>query len=392
MPNSRFARCCALTLSLCAAFSLSARAPDYALDLKALDEDLRQIMATGVVPALAVGIVYQGNPIYLRTLGERVAGSDLAIDAHTRFRIASMSKPMAAALTGKLVQQGYLRWDTPVSLVVPAFRLKDPNSLFLSVSELLSHRSGLAHHTLDDEMEAASEIESIRALLPKQKSLCPIGSCFQYQNVVFNYTADVVYAVTGNFFDAEMKRQLFEPIGMQRANIGLDALSEDDNWARPHVRQWQRGIGGVNVPVAVKPNYYWLPAAAGVNASLSDMTQWLIALLGHKPEALSEDVVAELARIQIVTPRERLGVKWRLARLDSASYGLGLRIFDYKGHRILFHAGAVQGYRGMFVVAPDKDAAFVVMWNAQAGPPASLVPRILDRWFNQPAVDWLNDG
>lgn len=388
----RFMHHLLLIYLLCASTAPHARAPDNALDLLALDEDLRVIMETGQVPALAIAIVHGGRPIYVRTLGERAAGSALKIDADTRFRIASMSKTMSAALIGKLVHQGFMKWETPVTLIVPAFRLKDPNSAFLTIAQLLSHRTGLEHHTLDDEMEAATEIEPVRALLPTAKAYCAIGSCFQYQNIAFNFSADLVYGATGKFFATEMKRELFEPLQMLRANIGFEELSQDENWARPHVRGWQRGIGGFNEVVAVKPNYYWLPASAGVNASVNDMAQWLSALLGHQPDALPPAVVTDLARIQIVTPAERMGVKWRIARLKSASYGLGMRIFDYQGHKVYFHAGAVQGYRGMVVVAPDRDAGFVIMWNSQAGPPAGLVPTILDRWFNVPQFDWLGKG
>jgi len=372
--------------------SAHARAPNNAADLLALDEDLRQVMETGQVPALAIAIVQGGRPIFVRTLGERAAGSALKIDGDTRFRIASMSKTMSAALVGKLVHQGFMTWETPVTLIVPSFRLKDPNSAFLTIAQLLSHRTGLSRHTLDNQMEAASQIAPVRELLPNAKAYCAIGSCFQYQNMTFNFSADLVYGATGQFFGVEMKRQLFEPLNMLRANIGFEELSEDENWARPHVRGWRRGIGGFNEVVAVKPNYYWLPASAGVNASVNDMAQWLSALLGHQPEALPPEVVSDLARIQIVTPAERMNVKWRIARLKSASYGLGMRIFDYQGHKVYFHAGAVQGYRGMVVVAPDRDAGFVIMWNSQAGPPAGLVPTILDRWFNAPEYDWIGKG
>jgi beta-lactamase class C len=336
---------------LLALSSVSARAPDNAKDLQTLDAELRLIMSTGTVPALAIGIVHQGQTIYSRTLGTRSAQNALAIDTHTRFRIASMSKTMSAAVVGKLVHQGFLKWDTPVTLVVPGFRLMDRNSPFMTVAQLMSHQTGLKHHTLDDELEDGIAADSLRALLPKVAPVCRIGGCYAYQNFTFNYATDIVQAASGQFFEHEVQRQLFEPLAMHRANFGLEGLSADDNWARPHVRRWQKG-GAINMVLDVKPNYYALPASAGVNASLSDMTEWIAALLGHRPDALPPEVAQELAKIQVVTPAERLGVKWRVDRLRYASYGLGLRVFDYLGHPVYFHAGAVEGYRGMIVIAP----------------------------------------
>ena len=45
------------------------------------------------------------------------------MDAHTRFIIASNTKSMATLLLAKLVDQGKLRWDQPVTEVYPEFRL-----------------------------------------------------------------------------------------------------------------------------------------------------------------------------------------------------------------------------------------------------------------------------
>jgi CubicO group peptidase (beta-lactamase class C family) len=93
--------------------------------------------------------VANGQVVLTRALGTTVLGGTHKVDQDTRFRLASMTKSVSAALVGKLVHQGFLRWDTPVTLLVPSFRLRDPNSAFLSVEQLLSHRTGLKSCALD---------------------------------------------------------------------------------------------------------------------------------------------------------------------------------------------------------------------------------------------------
>ena len=361
-----------------------ARPVDNALDLQRLDLELKGIMATAQMPALALGIVANGQVVLTRSLGTTTVGGTQPIDANTRFRLASMSKSISAALIGKFVNQGYLQWDTPVTLLVPSFKLKDPNSAFITVEQLLSHRTGLVHHALDNIVEASSTFEPIRALLPSIKPECAVGACFAYQNVAYSYAADISYAASGQFFANALRRELFEPLGMNRANLGMESLSEDANWARPHERRWPK-----NVEINVKPNYYWLDAAAGINASVSDMEQYVLALLGDRPDVLPSEVVTKLTTQQIATPAEIYGPPWRRARLLSAGYGLGMRLFDYSGHPIWFHAGAVAGYRGMIVGLPEKNAGMVLMWNSETNLPTGLVPTLLDRWLNQPEHDWL---
>lgn len=362
----------------------SARPVDNALDLARLELELKGIMATAQTPALVLGVVADGQVVITRSLGTTTVGGTQPIDANTRFRLASMSKSISAALIGKFVNQGFLQWDTPVTLLVPSFRLKDPNSVFLTVEQLLSHRTGLVHHTLDNIVETSNTFEPIRALLPSMKAECAIGACFAYQNVAYSYAADISYAASGEFFANALRRELFEPLGMTRANLGMEGLSEDVNWAHPHERRWPK-----NVEINVKPNYYWLEAAAGINASVLDMEQYVLALLGDRPEVLPSEVITKLTTQQIATPGEIYGPPWRRARLLSAGYGLGMRLFDYSGHPIWFHAGAVAGYRGMIVGLPEKNAGMVLMWNSETNLPTGLVPTLLDRWLNQPEHDWL---
>ena len=361
-----------------------AAAPNDPMLLLRLDAELRAIMATGQTPGLALGVVYQGQPIYTRALGVTSTELNTPLTADTRFRLASVSKTLSAALIAKLVAQGFLQWETPVTLLVPSFKLRDPNSNFLTVAQLLSHRTGLPHHALDRELEGSVEFWKIRDRLPKVASACAIGACYAYQNLTYSYAADLSYAASGNFFDIELKRQLFEPLSMTRANVGLAALQEDDDWARPHT--WR---AGKNVAVPVKPNYYWMPAAAGINASLTDMLQWLAALQGARAQVLDPQVLDSLTTPQIATPGERFGPRWRRTRVVAASYGLGMRIFDYAGHRIEFHAGAVQGYRAIVVTLPEKKAGMVLMWNSETNLPAGLLPSVLDRWLDLPEEDWL---
>ncbi len=372
----------ALNASMAMAVGL---APNDPQAIKRLAAEVQGIMKTKQVPALAVGVVYKGLITQSLVVGHRVAGeTTLPVDANTRFRLASMSKTMSAVLVGKLVEQGFLRWDTPVNLLVPSFRYRDANSLFITVDQLMSHRTGLKHHTLDDELEASKDFVPIRAQLVNASLECKIGDCFAYQNMAYNMSADIVYAASGQSFEASMKREIFEPLNMARANIGIDGLSEDDNWARPHERRYGR-----DVPVQVKPNYYWMPASAGVNASLTDMQKWLIALLKHQPEVIAPSVIDTIGKAQIGTPGETRGPLWRTSRLRSASYGLGIRVFDYLGHPVWYHAGAVAGYRGMIIVVPELDAGMVLMWNGESNLPAGLVPSVLDRWFNIYPYDWL---
>ena len=112
--------------------------------------------------------------------------------------------------------------------------------------------------------------------------------------------------------------------------------------------------------------------------------------MGGRPEVLPSSLLDELFLPVVDTPYEIRGNGWRRHRLDWAGYGQGWRIMDYAGERLVFHAGAVQGYRAMLGFLPDHRFGIAVLWNSEAVAPSGLMATALDRYLELPARDWLN--
>ena len=147
--------------------------------------------------------------------------------------------------------------------------------------------------------------------------------------------------------------------------------------------------GGTWVPVRPKETYYRIPPAAGVNASARDMAQWLIGQMGHRQEVLPDELLEEIRTPQVETPGEIRGSGWRRDRLREAHYALGWRIYDYAGHTLVYHAGAVQGYRAITGFVPERDIGVVILWNSESAMPSALFPSTIDRALGLPARDWM---
>ena len=92
----------------------------------------------------------------------------------------------------------------------------------------------------------------------------------------------------------------------------------------------------------------------------------------------------------MTTPGELRGSAWRRERLNGAGYGLGWRVYDYAGHRVVFHGGAVQGYRGAVALMPEKGLGVAILWNSESSLPSGLLPTILDSAIGLPYQAWLD--
>ena len=355
-------------------------------DVQQFEGMAQQLVANQRVPGLAMAIVHNGRILSARGYGITDVRAAEPVDAHTVFRLASLSKGVAATMAGVLVNDGTLRWDSKLVDYMPGFQMVDPYAAQqITVADLLSHRVGLTHNTYDSDLENYTDYRTLTQKLAYAPMSCQPGTCYGYQNIAFSLIGDVVFAATGDFYSQEVQRRLFKPLGMNDASLGLEGITASARWARPHVR-----ARGGWTSVTPKPTYYQLPPAAGVNASASDMAQWLLAQTGHRPDVLPAPLLATLHQPLVDTPGETRGSAWRRSRVSSAGYALGWRVYDYSGHQLVFHGGAVQGYRGLVALLPERDLGIAVLWNSESALPSGLLPTILDRAIGLSPERWLD--
>jgi len=361
------------------------QAPAPGFNVEHIEAMARQLTYGERVPGMAVAIVQGGRVLSARGYGVTDISNPLPVDSHTVFRLASLSKAFAGTMAGLLVNDGTLRWDSKVTDYVPGFQLSSPEATErLNVADLLSHRVGLPYNAYDRDVEANAEYYTLTHKLASTPLKCLPGDCYAYQNVAYSLIGDVVYAASGSFYEQAVERRLFKPLGMDDASLGLAGIQASSRWARPHVRSRNGWVS-----LTPKPTYYRLAPAAGVNASASDMAQWLLAQTGHRPDVLPAPLLATLHSTLVNTPGEmRSG--WRRERLRSAGYALGWRNFDYAGHEVVFHAGAVQGYRGLVALVPERDLGIAILWNGESSLPSGLLPTVLDSAIGLPAQRWLD--
>jgi len=345
---------------------------------------LDRLVERNGVAGLATAVVVNNQVVYERALGYADASTQKPVTPDTVFRLASLSKAFATALTGLLVEEGKLQWDSKLVDLLPYFRLKDAQAgSQATLSDIMGQRLGLPHNTYDSMLEDEIPYEQLVRKLDEVEMVCPVGQCYGYQNVAFGMLSDIVLARTGDFFNRLVVKHLFYPLGMRTASYGLAALESSPSWAKPH-RPSDHGW----IPFEPTETYYRIAPAAGVNASLRDMEKWLIAQMGGRPDVLAPALLDALHNPGIATPTELRASAWRSARLKSASYALGWRVYNYDGETLIYHAGAVAGYRAMIGFFPKYNAGVVTLWNSTDALPSGLMPMVFDDLLGLPHVDW----
>lgn len=338
-------------------------------------------METELDSSNTVGAAYtfvrSGKVEYTSTFGERKRGGDSEVDEHTLFRLASVSKGFAGALACMLEQEGVLSLDDRVADHYPGFLLKNQLSTnSMTIKHLLSHTTGLVPYAFDNLVEAGKELSDIVDRLNEVDISGPPGSLYGYQNVTFSMWDPIARRATGTPYPILVDEMIFKPLGMRDASVGEIRDTTDLNMASPHVL----GRGGF---IALKPHrgYYNVLPAAGVNASISDMGQWLRALLGYQPSVFPDTISKMLAEPLIYTP-----LKYRYTRnwqpFKERYYSLGWRIYKYRGRTIIYHGGYIRGCRAEIGFCPAEDIGVAFLQNSPNSLASKVVPRFFDLYFD----------
>jgi beta-lactamase class C len=310
-------------------------------------------------PGAAIAIVYDSTVIFLKGIGVKKIGTHDLVDTHTVFRLASVSKCFASFLTGILVEDSILHLHDHVTQYLPGFSLhSNEETQKLTLAHVLSHTTGLPYHTYTNMVEEGEGIETLLNRLKDVKLSAGVGEEYSYQNVGYSIIGEVMKSATGKNYDTLLKEKVFTPLKMRDASAEYFSIIENPNHATPHLYR-----KGKMVPATITNTYYNVAPAGGVNASISDMAKWMIALLGNHKEVISSQTLDTLYSpfIQAHSKNRNYG---RVHRISKAYYGLGWRVLHYPNDTVIYHGGYVNGYRSEVAVNPKSRIAICILSNA----------------------------
>jgi len=366
--------------------------PAIAADpLDGFDAYVASSMAAWETPGLSIAVVKDGEIVLAKGYGLRKKDGKATVDANTVFAAGSISKTFTSAAVAALIARDKMRWDDRVIDHLPSFRLYDPYmTREIRLRDLLSHRSGLPRGEMlwyYSNFDRKEILRRLRYLEPKSG----FRSGFGYQNLMFVAAGEAVAAASGQRWDAFVTATFFKPLGMSATSTSIKALGA--NAATPHAR-----VDGKIQPIAWL-NVDNIAPAGGVNSSARDMAAWMsFHLAGGRIKGtpvLRDADVAEMRRPQTIIPvtdARRAAIPETLFR----AYGLGWHLEDYRGVRIAYHGGRIDGMSSRLTLVPERQLGFAILTNrGRSSLPDALTYRLLDAYLgatnSTPPRDWSGD-
>ncbi|RAV99881.1 serine hydrolase domain-containing protein [Pseudochryseolinea flava] len=322
-------------------------------------KEFSSLMQIAHTPGAAIAIVKDSTILFIRGYGVKQIGTRDSINEHTVFRLGSVSKPFASFLAGILVQDSVLSWSDPVTNYVPSFALKSPDQTkSLLLKNVLSHTTGLPYHTYTNLVEEGQDLSLLLSQLKDVNLSSDVGKQYSYQNVAYSLIAEVVKSATGKSYETEMMERVFKPLGMKDASIDYATMMSNANIAFPHVVR-----RGQMTSARISNTYYNVSPAGGINASVHDMAQWMMALLNTREDVINANTLSQLYTPLVDAPSKNRRYR-QIEPIQHSYYGLGWRVLHYPTDTLLYHGGYVNGYRSEIALNPKENIAVCILANA----------------------------
>lgn len=344
------------------------------------------------VPGIAVGVIHDGKIIVSKGYGVRKLGSPDPVNDQTLFGIASNTKAFTAASLAILVDEKKLTWDDRVIDVLPGFAMSDPYvTREMRIRDLLPHRSGLALGAGDLMLFPNGELTD-RDILRRLRYV-PLSTSFRsryaYDNVLYSVAGAVIEQVSGRTWSQFIRERILTPLGMSRTRTISTEVPQGENIAAPHAF-----ADGVLRPV--EPSTFIAGAPAGAILScVQDLFKWVNTQLNEGAHDGGRLFSAAQSR-EMWTPHVFIPLPGRTppelaaTRPNFQAYALGWMTYDYRGERIVYHTGGLNGMVTRVTLAPSKKLGIIVLTNQQEGGAfQSITMTVLDHYLGAPANDWV---
>jgi CubicO group peptidase (beta-lactamase class C family) len=310
-------------------------------DLSDLLEQARQECGA---PGIAAAIVQGDRIVNKAVTGIRRSDKTGKAEISDLWHVGSVTKILTAAMIGKLLDKGRLRWDMTIGEVLPEISMNGEYRN-TTMKQLLGHLAGVPSMPSSGEFVSISPGAALRSPVQARAALVrqiltepPSGTGeYSYSNSGYVVAGFMTEQVMQDTWENLMRRHVFQPLGLSSAGFGWPAASDRPDQpyghygAAPDLKVQEIGEYTVLDIDAFGPS-------ANIHCSIEDFARiavFYLHVLHGQDESLAPETVSRF---------------WSAAEIDN-----GKRLFD--------HLGSGGTFLAMIAVYPDDDMAVVAAAN-----------------------------
>ena len=373
--------------------------------LAAIAPALQAYVDSGKLSGITAVITRHGQIAYEQEFGWSDLNKKKPLERDDVFRIYSMTKPITSAAVMRLVDQGKLSLDDPVSKFIPGFAnvkvfaggsadqpiLRDADSP-MTIRQVLTHMSGLAYGTTSSPVDtifkrakmydAAYTTQFFADSLAHLPLVFSPGTGWNYSSGI-DLAGRIVEVASGKPLDRFFQDELFTPLGMKHTGF------RKKGYLKHHLTKlYQKGpdgsiqeVGndGLQAMYDKKAKFFW--GSGGLLSTIDDYLRFTQMLLNHGVldgvRVLSDASVTEMTRNQL--PASLIPIP-----MGDRGYGFGLAMSVLVDTTVARRPGPAgiyrwSGYVGTYFWNDPRNDMTAMVWTQFS--PGSTYP--LERDFQK---------
>jgi CubicO group peptidase (beta-lactamase class C family) len=319
--------------------------------LERINDLVQEYIDAGRITGAVTLVARQGRVVHLKAQGVMDAESGRPMDTDTMFRVASMSKPIAAVAIMMMIEEGKVAINDPVSKFLPSFADTEvavaedggggrgaaatfytvPADREITVKDLLTHTSGVMSGAMGNSVgnQWSSQRHELGLAWVDELGNAPLefqpGSRWAYSALAgFDVLSRIVEISSGQSFDQFLESRIFEPLGIR--DMTFWPSGEQRSRLVSSYNETADGLAIRNNPDSMSGERYF-SGAGGVMTTAMDYARFgmMLAAGGEAPNQVSRPLLgtraAEVMR-SVFIPDTLPG------RSAGEGYGLGVRVLD----------------------------------------------------------------
>jgi len=320
--------------------------------LQAFKQHIEGLQKKYNIPGMSVAILQNQQTIFAEGFGYADLENKIPATADTPYNIASLTKPFAAAILMKLVEEGKLNLQDEMAVL-----LKDTQFQY-------DERTIDGYENACNEIRTASRDTSFEYAFLLKDYRCDTtrievkhhlthtaqgepGAAYRYNGFLFNFLSPVAEEVSGKKFSDLLVDNIIRPLNMNRSVPSIN------NSIRQQVlvdraKYYKMGFGGdfVSSSYPVK-----LSSSAGMISTVLDLAKFDIAMDRNL-------IVSKESKAIMFTPTISNSGK-------PLPYGLGWFVQNHKGKKLVWHYGwAPKAYSSLILKVPEEEVTLILLANS----------------------------
>lgn len=340
---------------------------DYSYATDYVGQKIQWAMKSYHLPSVTAALIDDQDTIWQETPGMANLEENIQAEPDTVYKLWSLAKVFTAIETMRLVEDGLVDLDMPITVYLPNFSIQSrfANSELITIRSILTHRSGLPRNECHWINMSEDALARLAASLSDCYQAYPVGYRYKYSNIGFDLLGYLIEKMMGERFTDILRKHLLLPIGMENSAFLRAQIPSQLMFASGYEYYEGKFYPYEQKDITSFPS-------GNLYSTIGDMEQFVKFIFRggkvNNQQLIGSDILEQMFTVQPSSVRDpqQVGLGWKTATVLGAE-------------RMVWHDGGPgEGIGSLVALLPERKLGVILFANGTAFEGSVSVPLALD--------------